>query len=63
MIGIWICAKYMQAFTNLIVARAVATWIAFAFVHIVFAIDADDAGNAYALVATGILVRKWFREN
>lgn len=53
----------MQTFTNLIVARAVSTWITFAFVHIVFAIDANDARHTNALVAAGIFVRKWFGEN
>lgn len=50
-------------FTNLIVARAMSARIALAFVDVVFTIDADDAGNADAFVAAGILVRKRFGEN
>lgn len=49
--------------TNLVVAGAVLTRITLAFVHIVFAIDADDAWNANAFVAAGVLVRKRFGEN
>lgn len=38
-------------------------WIRLAFVDVVLAVDADDAGNADALVAAGILVRKRFGED
>lgn len=44
-------------------ARAVSTWITFAFIHIVLAIDADDARYTNAFVAAGIFIRKWFGEN
>lgn len=44
-------------------ARAVPARIAFAFVDVVLAVDADDAGDADALVAAGILVRERFGED
>lgn len=42
---------------------AVPAWIAFAFVDVVFAVDADDSGYADAFVAAGILVREWLGED